>query len=150
MLAGGLGLLAASATGEDWGAAEWTPAAVGALLYLAFFGTAFTFVVLTLLLRELSTLVMSYLPLLLPFGALLFGAALKDERLTAPSLAGAALVAAGLAVAQWRPRRLAPVDARGPDLGRLAPPPRRGGDADVDEQAGEADAERHDRLRRHA
>ena len=150
MLAGGLALLAASATGEDWGAADWTPAAVGSLLYLAVFGTAVSFVVLTLLLRELPTLVISYLPLMLPFGALLFGAALKDEQLTAPSIAGAALVAAGLAVAQWRPRRLATVDAREPDVGRLAPAARRAGDADVDEQPGEADAERHDRLRRHA
>jgi drug/metabolite transporter (DMT)-like permease len=101
MLAGGLVLLAASAPGEDWGRADWTAEAVGALLYLAVFGSALTFVVLTLLLRELPTLALSYLPLILPFGALLFGAALNDEPLTAPAIAGAGLVAAGLAVAQW-------------------------------------------------
>jgi drug/metabolite transporter (DMT)-like permease len=148
MLGGGVALLAASATGEDWGAADWTAEAVGSLLYLAVFGTALTFVVLTRLLRELSTLAVSYLPLILPFGALLFGAALNDEELTAPAIAGAALVAAGLAVAQWRPRR-ASGGADGADLVRLAPPPGRGRDAHVDEQAGEADAQRHDRLRGH-
>jgi drug/metabolite transporter (DMT)-like permease len=105
MLAGGLLLLAVSAPGEDWGSAEWTTEAIGALLYLAVFGSAVTFVVMTLLLRELPTLALSYLPLILPFGALLFGSALNDERLTAPAVAGAALVAAGLVVAQWRPRR---------------------------------------------
>src|SRR5215218_8724494 len=119
MLGGGLALLAASATGEDWGAADWTAEAIGSLLYLALFGTALTFVVLTLLLRELPTLAVSYLPLILPFGALLFGAALNDEPLTAPAIAGAALVAAGLAVAQWRAQpRLADVGAGGTDVAR--------------------------------
>ena len=73
---------------------------MGALLYLACLGTAFTFVVLTLLLRELSTLAMSYLPLLLPFGALLFGAALKDERADGS-------VARGRGAGGRRPRRRA-------------------------------------------
>jgi drug/metabolite transporter (DMT)-like permease len=51
----------------------------------------------------------SYITLLLPFGALAFGAALYDEPVTLPAVAGAALVACGLAVAQWRigPRRRA-------------------------------------------
>jgi drug/metabolite transporter (DMT)-like permease len=100
MLGGGLLLLLASAPQERWGSADWTGQAVGALLYLAVFGSAVTFVVLTLLLRELPTLALSYLPLILPFGALLFGWALEGEPLTAPAVLGALLVAGGLAVAQ--------------------------------------------------
>ena len=78
------------------------------------FGTALTFVALTLLLRELPAVTMSYLPLLLPFGALIFGALLSDETITAPAVAGAALVAAGLAVAQWRALRGAPAPETAP------------------------------------
>jgi drug/metabolite transporter (DMT)-like permease len=107
MLAAGLVLLAASRGAERWGAAEWTADAIGSLLYLAVFGSAVTFVVLTILLRELPAVTMSYLPLILPFGALLFGWALEGEPLTVPAVGGAALVAAGLAVAQRR-RRPAP------------------------------------------
>ena len=43
---------------------------------------------------------MSFLAMLLPFGALVFGATLYDERITARALGGAALVAAGLLIAQ--------------------------------------------------
>lgn len=46
----------------------------------------------------------SFISVLLPFGALAFGALLEDELVTSAALAGAALVALGIAVAQW-PRR---------------------------------------------
>jgi drug/metabolite transporter (DMT)-like permease len=48
---------------------------------------------------------MSFIALLLPFGALAFGALVYGEPLTVAELAGAALVACGIAVAQW-PRGL--------------------------------------------
>jgi len=102
MLAGGLVLLAVSGLGESWGDARWTGEAVASMLYLAVFGSAVTFVVLTILLRELPAVTISYLPLVLPFGALLFGWALEGEPLTLPAIGGALLVAAGLAVAQRR------------------------------------------------
>jgi drug/metabolite transporter (DMT)-like permease len=107
MLAGGLLLLAASAPGEDWAGAHWTSQALGATAYLAIFGTAIPFVVLTWLLHELGAVRMSYLPLLLPFGALAFGAALYDEAVTLPAAAGAALVGLGLVVARSRSRTAA-------------------------------------------
>jgi drug/metabolite transporter (DMT)-like permease len=62
------------------------------------------FVGLTVLLRHISAQAMSFLAMLLPFGALVFGAVLYDERITARALGGAALVAAGLLIAQ-APRR---------------------------------------------
>jgi drug/metabolite transporter (DMT)-like permease len=110
MLGAGVLLLAASAPFEDWGAAAWSAEAVGSIAYLAGAGTAFTFVVLTLLLRELPAVTISFVSVLLPFGALAFGALLADEVITSTAIAGAALVAVGIAVAQW-PRRSSPVRA---------------------------------------
>jgi drug/metabolite transporter (DMT)-like permease len=101
MLGGGGLLLVVSALAEDWGAAVWTPQALEAIAYLAAVGSALTFVTLTVLLRELPAVTISFIALLLPFGALVFGAVVHSEPLTAAELVGAALVAAGLAVAQW-------------------------------------------------
>jgi drug/metabolite transporter (DMT)-like permease len=107
-LGGGVVLLAASASSEDWAAASWSAQALGSIAYLAAIGTALAFVTLTRLLRELPAVTISFIALLLPFGALAFGAVVYGEPLTLAELAGAALVAAGIAVAQWpatlRPR----------------------------------------------
>jgi drug/metabolite transporter (DMT)-like permease len=43
--------------------------------------------------------------MVLPFGALVFGALLYDESITLRALGGAFLVAAGLLIAQWSRRR---------------------------------------------
>ena len=105
MLGGGALLLALSAAAEDWGSAAWSEQAVGSVAYLAVIGSAVPFVTLTVLLRELPAVTVSYITLLLPFGALAFGAALYDERITLVAVAGAVLVAGGLLIAQW-PRRV--------------------------------------------
>ncbi|MEA2333164.1 MAG: hypothetical protein QOH58_3302 [Thermoleophilaceae bacterium] len=100
MLFGGLLLLAASALGESWGKAAWSADAVGSIAYLALVGSAVPFVGLTVLLRHISAQAMSFLAMLLPFGALLFGAAFYSEEITGRAVGGAALVAAGLLIAQ--------------------------------------------------
>ena len=74
------------------------------LKVLALIGSAVAFVTLTVLLRHISAQAVSFLTMLLPFGALVFGATLYDEPITARALAGAALVALGLLIAQ-RSRR---------------------------------------------
>ena len=107
MLGGGALLLAVSAPAEDWADAAWSAQAIGSVAYLAAIGSAFAFVTLTVLLRELPAVTVSYITLLLPFGALVFGAALYDERITLAAVAGALLVAGGLAIAQWPRRRAA-------------------------------------------
>jgi len=107
MLGGGAALLAISALTEDWDATVWSAKAVGSIAYLAALGSAFTFVTLTVLLRELPAVTMSFIALLIPFGALALGGLLRGERVTAAAVAGAALVAAGIAVAQWPARRKA-------------------------------------------
>jgi drug/metabolite transporter (DMT)-like permease len=104
MLAGGLLLLVVSAPTEDWGEFAATPESLGSIAYLALFGSAVAFVTLTVLLRHITALAVSFLAMLLPFGALAFGALLYDEPITARALAGAALVAAGLTTAQWSRR----------------------------------------------
>ena len=106
MLGGGALLLATSAPLEDWGQATWSAQALGSIAYLAVIGSAVPFVTLTILLRELPAVTVSYITLLLPFGALAFGAALYDEHVTLAAIGGALLVATGLLIAQW-PRRVA-------------------------------------------
>lgn len=102
---GGLALLAVSAASEPWGEAAWTGRAVGSIAYLAIVGSAVAFVVLYILLRHMSAQSMSFVALLIPFGALAFGALLYDEAITVRAFAGAGLVVAGLLVAQSSGRR---------------------------------------------
>jgi drug/metabolite transporter (DMT)-like permease len=104
MFMGGLLLLPVSALSEDWGDFVWSAESVGSIAYLALFGSAIAFVTLTVLLRQISAMAMSFLAMLLPFGALVFGAALYDEAITARAVAGAMLVATGLGIAQWSRR----------------------------------------------
>jgi drug/metabolite transporter (DMT)-like permease len=104
MLVGGLLLLPLSAVAEDWGDFVWSAESVGSIAYLALFGSAIAFVTLTVLLRHITAMGTSFLAMLLPFGALLFGAALYDESITVRAVAGAVLVAAGLGIAQWSRR----------------------------------------------
>jgi drug/metabolite transporter (DMT)-like permease len=104
MLGAGLALLAVSGIGESWGDAAWTAKAVGSIAYLALVGSAVPFVGLTILLRHISAQAMSFLAMLLPFGALIFGATIYDERITARAVGGAALVATGLLIAQMQRR----------------------------------------------
>jgi drug/metabolite transporter (DMT)-like permease len=79
---------------------------VFSIVYLAALGTGFTFVTLTVLIRELPAVTTSFISLLIPFGALALGALVRGERVTWLAVAGAALVAGGIAVAQLpvRPR----------------------------------------------
>jgi len=110
MLGGGALLLAGSAPIEAW-EITWSAEAVGSVLYLAIVGSAFAFVALTVLLHELPAVTVSYITLLLPFGALVFGALLYDEAITARAIAGAALVVAGLLAARARRPTRPPVPA---------------------------------------
>jgi drug/metabolite transporter (DMT)-like permease len=99
MLGGGVVLLAISAPTEDWSATVWSAATIGSIAYLALFGTGFTFVTLTILLRELPAMTTSFIALIIPFGALALGALVRDEEITVAAVGGAALVASGIAVA---------------------------------------------------
>ena len=105
MLGGGMLLLIASGVGENWGDAALTAESVGSITYLALIGSAVPFVALAVLLRHISAQATSFLAMMLPFGALIFGAALYSEAITLRALAGAALMAVGLLIAQALPVR---------------------------------------------
>jgi len=105
MLGGGVLLLAVSALSESWGATSWSGDSVFSILYLALFGTGFTFVTLTILLRELPAVTVSFISMIIPFGALALGAVFRDEEVTVLAVGGALLVVAGIAVAQFPLRR---------------------------------------------
>lgn len=107
MLIGGVLLLAVSAPTEDWGETVWSATSIGSILYLAALGTGFTFVTLTVLLRELPAVTVSFISMVIPFGALALGAIFRDEPVTALAVFGALLVVAGIAVAQFPLRKLA-------------------------------------------
>jgi drug/metabolite transporter (DMT)-like permease len=111
MLGGGLVLLAVSPLTDDWGDFVWSAESIGSIAYLALFGSAIAFVTLTVLLRHISALAVGFLAMLLPFGALIFGALLYDEPITARAVGGAALVATGLAIAQWSRRSRAEAES---------------------------------------
>jgi drug/metabolite transporter (DMT)-like permease len=104
MLTGGIVLLVISGFAESWRDAVWSAGAVASVVYLAVLGTGFTFVTLTVLLRELPAMTVSFISLIIPFGALALGAVVRGEEITALAVAGALLVAAGIAVAQLRIR----------------------------------------------
>jgi drug/metabolite transporter (DMT)-like permease len=108
MLGGGIVLLLVSAPTEDWGATVWSLESIGSILYLAVLGTGFTFVTLTVLLRELPAVTVSFISMIIPFGALALGALVRDEQVTALAVGGALLVVAGIAVAQFPIRRKVP------------------------------------------
>ena len=108
MVTGGLTLLLVSLITEDWGDATWSLTAVGSIAYLAAFGTGFTFVTLSVLLRELPAVTVSFISMIIPFGALVLGAVFRDETVTALAVAGALLVVAGIAAAQLPVRRRVP------------------------------------------
>jgi drug/metabolite transporter (DMT)-like permease len=107
MLLGGVVLLLVSAPTEDWGETVWSLESIGSIVYLAAFGTGFTFVTLTVLLRELPAVTVSFISMIIPFGALGLGALVRDETVTALAVGGALLVVAGIAVAQFPLRRAA-------------------------------------------
>jgi len=105
MLIGGAALLLVSSLTEDWGATDWSAASIGSIVYLAALGTGFTFVTLAVLLRELPAVTVSFISMVIPFGALALGAIFRDETVTVLAVGGALLVVAGIAVAQLPLRR---------------------------------------------
>lgn len=118
MFGAGALLLAASAPLESWGDAVLSAESAGSILYLAVIGSAVPFVALTVLLRHFSAQAMSFIAMLIPFGALVLGAAIYSEPLTVRAVGGAALVGLGLLATQ----RGAPRRADAPEPGGGAVP----------------------------
>ncbi len=88
-----------AAWSESHAGIEWTPRSVGALLYLAVFGSAVTFSLYFWLLRYLSAIHLSLIAYAIPVVAMTIGAIALKEPVTARLIIGSLIVLAGVALA---------------------------------------------------
>jgi len=84
---------------ERGAAARWTPSALGALAYLAVFGTALSFAGLFWLIPKVPVAVIGTIPLVDTLIAVILGSLVLHERLSARILAGGVLILAGVVLA---------------------------------------------------
>jgi len=98
-LVGAAFLLPLAALVERGRPSQWTPPAVGSLVYLAVLGTAVTFVGLFWLIKRVPISVVSTIPLVDTVIAVALGALFLHERLPARALAGGALILTGVFLA---------------------------------------------------
>jgi len=80
------------------------PRPVAAVLYLALMGSALTFSLYYWLLARIAATRVALMAFTIPVVAVLFGALVMHEPVTARTLAGGALVIAGVAMAVWPTR----------------------------------------------
>jgi len=121
MAYGATALLATSLAVEGGARVEWSPVAVGSVLYLAILGSVIAFVGYYTLLREVAVTTLNLMSYVYPVVAVVLGYLVLGEVLDRLALAGGALVLVGIAVATFRRRR--PVSMPGPvpsgtDVGR--------------------------------
>jgi drug/metabolite transporter (DMT)-like permease len=93
----------------DWHAAV-TPSSIGALLYLAIFGSGIAFFLNHWLLQRMASWIVGLSALVIPVIAVIVGALFGGEELGVRAILGAALVIGGVSVAVFqRQKTLAPV-----------------------------------------
>lgn len=102
-LVGAIFLLLCAALFEGALPANWTSGAVASLLYLALFGTALTFVGLFWLIPRVPVAIVGTIPLVDTLIAVLLGAWILNEKLSARILLGGALILGGVLLAARRP-----------------------------------------------
>ena len=96
MALGAMLLLTAAITFEDFQMFRWTAASVGAIIFLALFGSIFTFVTYYHLLRTMEATKLSLIAFVTPVVASILGWLILGETLSASTMGGAALVMAGV------------------------------------------------------
>ena len=94
-------------------AIQWSAVSIGALLYLALFGSVIAFVVYYRLLKVVPVSLLALVSYAFPIVAVALGWLVLDEKLSGSTLAGAAMVLVGIALATWRRRAAAPRGAGG-------------------------------------
>lgn len=102
MAYGAAALLATSLVVERGARVEWSPVAVGSVLYLAILGSVVAFVGYYTLLREVAVTTLNLMSYVYPVVAVALGYLILGEVLDRLTLAGAVSVLAGIAVATWR------------------------------------------------
>ena len=95
-------LLILSALTEPWGGIHWTATAVGSILYLACFGSVVTFVTYYWLLKRIQAVYLSLTSFINPIVAVFLGALVLGEALEPMVFVGAALVLAGILLANGK------------------------------------------------
>jgi drug/metabolite transporter (DMT)-like permease len=78
-----------------------------ALLFMGILGSGLAFVMAFYLIHEIGPTRMTMVTYLFPLGGVIFGVTFLHERLTWQVIAGAVLIIASLAIANWSPKRLA-------------------------------------------
>lgn len=101
-------LLALSFLLESDSPANWTPRALGAVFYLAVFGTAFTYLCLYWLLPRISLMALGAMALLDTLVAVVLGVAFLGEPFTLSIVVGGALILGGAALANAPTKPAAP------------------------------------------
>ncbi len=101
-LAGSALLLALAAAFEPGAVMRWTPSSVGALVYLALFGTALPFAGLFWLLHRVPVSVIGTIPIVDTVIAVVLGSLVLGESLSPRVLAGAALILLAVLLAATR------------------------------------------------
>jgi drug/metabolite transporter (DMT)-like permease len=81
---------------------HWTARAVFSLLYLTLVGSVVAFLLYYWLVRNMDVTKTMLIALITPFFAVLLGLVVLDERLTWRTLAGGALIMAGIGTVVWR------------------------------------------------
>jgi drug/metabolite transporter (DMT)-like permease len=106
MIVGFTVLIAMAAIYEDLADFNWSVVTVGSVLFLAVFGSAFTFVTYYYLLKTMEATKLSLVAFATPVTAAFFGWLFLDERLTLASIIGALMVFAGIYIVSiMAPRR---------------------------------------------
>jgi len=95
---GAILLLLTSAVVESW-AVQWTRSNVGAVLYLAVFGSVIAFSAYYALIKRIDATIVSLSTLIIPVVALILGRTVLDETVGSTAVAGIATILAGVAVA---------------------------------------------------
>ena len=93
--------------GPPIGTARWTATAVGAVLYLAVFGSVFAFVAFYSLLKRVAVSTLALISYMFPVVAVLLGWAVLGEQLDSGAWVGTAAIVGGIALATWRRRAVA-------------------------------------------
>ena len=102
MFLGAIFLLAGSAISESWTEARFTIPAIGALIYLAVFGSAIAYTIYFWMFRHLSVVTMSYTTFFIPIIAAIVGWFVLGEALSWRTIFGGLLILAGVAIADHR------------------------------------------------
>lgn len=101
-------ILILSALFERGASVAWSPANVGAILYLAVVGSVIAFLSYYRLIHELPATAVSLITLIFPVVAIALGMIFLDETLSANAVAGVALIMGGVGLALARRRGSSP------------------------------------------